>query len=88
MPFVTNHRYRIHWDNNLEIDQVYIDVSDMYSREDWPIIFNTNYTEVREAVVVQSMRYGEPFEIIANGTLLTDSLNWGSGDHVLYNDPR
>ena len=88
VPFVTNHRYRFHFDTNRELDSLHLTVSEKYRAEDWPIILNTNYTEVREAFVVQSVVDGEPYEVIADGTLLADSLTWASGDHVLYDDQR
>lgn len=87
VPFVTDRRYRFHYGNSLELDSLLIRVSDKYLAGDWPIVLNTNYTEVREAFVIQSLLEGEPFEVIKNGTLLADELSWASGDHLISDDP-
>ena len=50
MPYVTGHRYRLHWESGLDFDKMRMDVSERYTPEDKPIFFVFNHTEFREAV--------------------------------------
>ena len=50
MPYVTGHRYRLHWESGLDFDQMLMEVSERWEPEDKPIFMVFNFTESREAV--------------------------------------
>ena len=50
MPFVTNHRYRIHWESGLDFDTMKMEMSERWQATDQNIYLVFNFTETREAV--------------------------------------
>lgn len=50
IPFVTNHRYRIHWAEGMDFTQMRIQLSDRWETTDSNILINMNFTDVREAI--------------------------------------
>jgi hypothetical protein len=50
MPFVTGHRYRIHWESGLDFDTMQMDMSERWQDTDQNIFLVFNFTESREAV--------------------------------------
>ena len=50
MPFVTGHRYRVHWGEGLDFTQMAVEVSERWEEEDNYAWFSTNFTDAREAV--------------------------------------
>ena len=50
MPFVTNHRYRIHWESGLDFDTMRMEMSERWQATDQNIYLVFNFTESREAV--------------------------------------
>jgi len=50
MPFVTGHRYRIHWESGLDFDKMQMDMSERWQDTDQNIFLVFNFTESREAV--------------------------------------
>jgi hypothetical protein len=52
MPYVTGHRYRIHWGAGLDFTEMRVEVSERWEEDDEDIYFNTNFTDTREAINV------------------------------------
>jgi len=50
MPFVTSHRYRIHWESGLDFDSMKMEMSERWEVDDQNIFLVFNFTETREAV--------------------------------------
>lgn len=48
MPFVTNHKYKIHWANTgIDFEQMKIELSEHWRPEDKNIYLVHNYSDVR-----------------------------------------
>ena len=63
-------------------------MSERWISEDWAVLLNTNYTEVRDPLIVQSIYNDGVYETVSNGTLVTNKGGeLYSGDYVLYDDP-
>ena len=56
MPYVTGHRYRIHWGEGLDFEQMDFELSTRWEVDDEPILINLNYTDVREAINVTNVK--------------------------------
>lgn len=50
MPYVTGHRYRLHWESGLDFDEMYVQASERWEAEDLNIFMVFNFTASREAV--------------------------------------
>lgn len=50
IPFVTGHKYRVHWAEGLDFTQMKVELSEPWTTSDLGVEFNMNFTEVREAV--------------------------------------
>ena len=50
MPFVTGHRYRLHWAEGLDFESMKIEVSERWQDTDNFVLVNMNFTETREAI--------------------------------------
>jgi len=91
VPYVTGHRYKIHWGSK-DFDQMDFDLSEKWLPTDKPIMFNTNFTETREAINMTMRR--APKTQIAEGTInelyvrqfLADGVSFETGDNYLMND--
>ena len=87
MPYVTGHRYRIHWAEGLDFETMKIEVSDQWETDDSNVYINMNFTETREAVNFTTNYGGSNSVQIMNGTLydkMTDELV--TGDNIVFND--
>jgi len=84
MPYVTGHRYRVHWEAGLDFDTMKIEMSEKWESTDKDIRLVFNFTEKREAVNITTKYGGKDSVQIANNTLTT--LNtWKTGDYQLRN---
>ncbi|CDW80878.1 ipt tig domain containing protein [Stylonychia lemnae] len=82
MPYVTGHKYKIHWRFGLDFTQMQIDLSNRWTTSDKDIYFMYNFTDVRAKVEFIS---GESIQ--NNATLLNKVQNMlQTGDNVVYND--
>ena len=91
-PYVTGHRYRIHWGEGLDFTRFSFDLSERWEPTDKNMMINMNYTETREAINV-TMRTGAKSQIM-EGTInelyvqnfinAPDTLE--TGDNYLMND--
>jgi hypothetical protein len=85
IPFVTNHRYRVHWRQGLDFERMKFEVSENWETTDHNVLINMNFTETREVMNVTT-DYGAG-DLIANTTLTTKaSTAWQTGDNICYND--
>jgi len=83
IPFVTGHRYKLHWRNGLDFTKLRIDLSEpwKWNRDDKSIVLAFNFTDVRARVDVTADE-----DLIDNGTLVTrPASQLESGDYVVYN---
>ena len=79
VPFVTKHKYHIHWGIGLDFEQMMVYISERWEENDEKIIFHTNYTDVREAFNFTNMATGE--QIRVDGMLTVSENDLESGDH-------
>ena len=50
MPYVTGHRYRVHWAEGLDFTQMKVEISERWEEEDNYLRFSMNFTDSREAI--------------------------------------
>ena len=50
MPYVTGHRYRLHWEAGLDFEHMAVEMSEKWTENDKNIQLVFNFTEAREAV--------------------------------------
>jgi hypothetical protein len=50
MPYITGHKYRVHWQEGLDFTSMSVQLSENWETTDDQIVFNMNFTDVREAV--------------------------------------
>jgi hypothetical protein len=82
VPFVTGHRYRVHWGENVDFTQMKVQMSNRWQEEDSNIHIMMNFTDTRASMNITD----------TNGTLIgnetyvdkaeQDLIN---GDYVVYN---
>jgi hypothetical protein len=72
IPFVTGHRYHIHWNRGLDFTRVLVEVSERWQPEDLNTFFVTNYTDFREGMNITTS-YGNGDQIMEGGLRLGDS---------------
>ena len=87
MPFVTGHRYRLHWEAGLDFDGMKIEVSEMWETTDQNVNLVFNFTESREAINITT-NYGSGADsvLIENNTLSSlQEADWKSGDFQMRN---
>ena len=82
MPYVTGHRYRLHWGRGLDFTTMTMDPSINWAETDKDVRMVFNFTETREAINVTSSS-GQ----VDNNTLTTiDEADWQTGDYQMRND--
>ena len=91
-PYVTGHRYRIHWGEGLDFDRFNFDLSEKWEPTDKNMLINMNFTETREAINV-TMRTGaktQSMEGTINELYVQNFINapetMETGDNYLMND--
>ena len=85
MPFVTGHRYRVHWAEGLDFERMHIEVSERWEETDKDVFFNMNFTETREAINFTTS-YGNGDQIHNKTLWENSSLLRESGDNIVLND--
>lgn len=61
-PYVTGHKYRVHWRRGLDFERMQFEVSERWEPTDLNTFFNLNFTETREAVNFTT-EYGAGYQI-------------------------
>ena len=79
-PFVTGHKYKLSWGNNLDWDQFSINIQNLRAGTDLPVYFVIPFNEVRVKIIVSAGGTK------ANNTLPADPSLWQPGQNVVYND--
>lgn len=82
LPYVTGHRYRLHWEAGLDFESLKIEVSERWETTDKDIRMVFNFTEKTEAVNITTNYGGAGSIQIENNTLATGTK---SGDYQLRN---
>ena len=86
MPFITNHRYRLHWESVLDFADMKVEISERWVPTDHNMHLVFNFTEKREAVNITSNYGGAGGVLVANNTLSTkNEVDWIPGDMQLRN---
>ena len=82
MPYVTGHKYRIHWRRGLDFDYMRYELSERGEPTDKNIFFQTNFTETRTA-----LKFVAGGTLIPNNTLTTKAVaDLENGDNLVRND--
>lgn len=80
--YVTNHRYRIHWGENLDFTKMRVQMSERWEEDDFNTYFMTNFTDVRVAINITD----NGGNLIDNETLTKKRWDYHTnGDNVIYN---
>jgi hypothetical protein len=82
IPFVTGHKYHIHWNRGLDFTRLLVEVSERWQPEDKPIFFNTNYTDFREGMNITT-GYGSGQQIHEGGLRKDGMLSLDFDDDTL-----
>ena len=85
MPYVTGHKYRVHWRRGLDFDQMQFEVSERWETTDKNILFNMNFTETREAVNFTT-EYGGGEQIMDKTLITRKGSEIESGDNWIRNE--
>jgi hypothetical protein len=85
MPYVTGHRYRVHWGEGLDFTRMKVEVSERWEEDDNSVRFSMNFTDVREAINFTT-DYGNGQQLL-NETLTKNlAHDYLSGFNIVYND--
>lgn len=79
-PIVTGHKYRMHWQEANDFENMFIELSPLWNLNDKNVHMMTNFTRDREVIKVTDMEGTE----IANKTYLQPEATLVHGDNVLY----
>ena len=55
MPYVTGHRYRIHWGENNDFEMMHIELSERWTPNDLNFHFMTNFRDVRASINITAI---------------------------------
>lgn len=81
VPYVTGHKYKVHWRYGLDFTDLQIDQSIRWQSADKNVYLVFNFTDVREKV---EFKIGN--DIIDNTTLISKTnAQWQTGDNIVYN---
>lgn len=84
IPFVTDHKYRIHWAEGLDFTQMKMELSELWAETDQRVTINMNFTDVREAINFTT-DYGDGFQVMNESLTTTLSSNLALADNIVYN---
>jgi hypothetical protein len=82
MPYVTGHKYKVHWRSGLDWMKMRMTMSERWSVSDKDVYIVMNFTDIRAAIDMVT-----PAGNVSNATLLNVAKkDWESGHNVVYND--
>ena len=81
VPVITGYKYKFHWEYGVDFMKMEIDLSERWQPNDYGVMFNFNFSDVRAAVTVMAGP-----ALIPNYTLNTTKSDWAIGDNVILND--
>ena len=73
LPYITDHKYRIHWNEGIDFTRMRMEMSQHWVDTDDPVTIYMNFTNIREEVRFTT-EYGNG-QVIANDTLNTVPAN-------------
>ena len=80
VPYVTGHRYRLTWANDLDFTRMDIEISDRWATGDNEVLFVLPFVDAREAINVTRKDSGDFMNTqIEDKTLLNTKSSWTSG---------
>ena len=85
MPYVTGHRYSLHWEAGLDFDSMKIWVSEVWEETDQNVFLVFNFTESREAVNITSS-YGRGEQLPDKSLIDKATADLVSGDNWVRNE--
>jgi hypothetical protein len=84
VPYVTGHRYRLTWANDLDFTVMNVEISERWNENDKDTRFVLPFVDAREAINVTRMDSGDFFGTqIADKSLLETRTSWTSGHNWL-----
>jgi hypothetical protein len=83
MPYVTGHKYKIHWSNGIDFSTMQCDLSPKWTSTDKNLYIILYTNDVKAAINVTYD--GRAASRIKNNSL-TNASTWEAGDHVFYNE--
>jgi len=85
VPFVTGHKYRLHWGQNLDWTQMKVELSSRWEPTDLDLHIMMNFTDTRASINVTDTKKNK----VANETLIKKAAaDLVAGDFVVYNDTK
>jgi hypothetical protein len=85
VPFVTGHKYRLHWGQNLDWTQMKVELSSRWEPTDLDLHLMMNFTDTRASINVTDTKKNK----VANETLIKKAAaDLVAGDFVVYNDTK
>jgi hypothetical protein len=86
IPFVTGHKYKIHWGTGLDFEEMQLYMSENWKEDDKNLYLVHNWTDVREAIDVHMKNGDEAWFKVENDTIAGSTADWANGQHVIYNE--
>lgn len=84
IPFATNQRYRVHWGWHQDFTKMKMEMSKYWFKSDNSILFNMNFTDVREEVRFTT-EYGNGLRIENNTLSIVSPQDQTLGDNIVKN---
>ena len=82
MPYVTKHKYKVHWEYGLDFTSMELDITTRWQKSDSDLYLIFNFTDERGRVDVITGNLTVP-----NATLLhKPEYLWQTGDNLVLND--
>ena len=91
VPYVTGHKYRVTWANDLDFTQMMVEISDRWQSSDLNTFFSLPFVDSREAINVTDVSPTSATKglQIADRTLIDKSANlYLSGDNWFQNETK
>jgi hypothetical protein len=82
VPMITGHRYRFHWQEGLDFEQMRVETKTPWEETDLNLYMMTNFTDIRASINMTESTTGT---LIANETYLLSDADLVNGDNIIYN---
>jgi hypothetical protein len=91
MPYVTGHKYKIHWRQGLDFETMQCDLSSRWTKYDKDLYLVLNFTDVRTAINVSYDGGPLATNRIQNNSLgndlkLKSPSIWEAGNNTVFNE--
>jgi hypothetical protein len=82
VPFVTNHKYKLHWGTvGLDWDKMKISLGERWAPKDHPVYFVHNFTDIRAKMDVNHNGV-----VMENDTIPMFPKDYMTGQNILFED--